>query len=172
MTSSKAALDRLERLGPSLQRAQLPALDDATDAARRAFLAAPGAPHKVAGKATTVRTRKLSASAMSTRWTGPAHLVDRPTKPHTIGPKGFVGTRGTGRKAQRGAALMSAFGLNARSNSGAVKLTDGSLRAVVHHPGTRGKNFFARGKQRAVPLAAKAYRDAIHREIGRTFKGG
>lgn len=69
------------------------------------------------------------------RYTGPAHLVLNPTKPHQILPRGLPGAR-------------------RRRRGGARALTiDGDLARRANHPGTSGKD---PGAKRAKTLAAKA----------------
>lgn len=146
-------------------------LKRAAQVARSEFLGAPGAPHRVAGRPTTVSARPQS-TGIAVRWNGPAHLVNNPTRAHDIQPRGFVGTRSVGRKAQRGAALLAAFGLNARSAQGALRLADGQMRTTVHHPGTRGKHFFEKGRDRAVPAATKEYRQAFRSDMAKVVQSG
>ena len=66
-------------------------------------------------------------SALVRIW-GPFHLVEGPTKPHDIRPRGKGRRRSTGKKA-------IAF--------------NGVVRASAHHPGTRGKNIFGAAKVKA-----------------------
>jgi hypothetical protein len=138
-----------------------------------AFLAAPGAPHMVAHRPTGVSVRRIQGGEKpvdSVRWNGPAHLVNNPTKAHDIFPRGYVGTRGTGKKAQRGAALLGAFGLDARSKKGGIRLADGEVRAHVHHPGTHGKHFFELGVLAGRPLAAAEMQKVVLAELGKSFR--
>lgn len=148
------------------------AIRAAGQTARSALLAAPGAPHKVAGRPTTVVVRNVSDDAVSARWVGPAHLVNNPTRAHEITPRGFVGTRSVGRKAQRGAALLSFFGVDARKAQGALKLSDGQFRSEVHHPGTHGKHFFEKGRDMAVPRASKTFAQEKTKQVGKAFTHG
>lgn len=69
------------------------------------------------------------------RYTGPAHLINNPTSPHVIEPRGRTRTAG------------------GRKRKGAQALTiGGNVRAYAHHPGTSGKAFY----QRSVPQVATA----------------
>lgn len=112
---------------------------------------------------------KQNATAL-VRYTGPAHLLNNPTKPHFITPKGVRGSR---RSRQERATLartsrpeFKGFG-SFTDKKGARALTIGSggePRAYAHHPGTSGLGFY----QRAVPIAARVapqvYRQAGFRE--------
>lgn len=86
--------------------------------------------------------------------TGPFHLVESDTKAHQIYRKGKrVKGRGSSRinKAQ---ALAEVFGGRGAYSGGSLKLTDGSYRKVVKHPGTKGKHIWEDSKKiirRAVP---------------------
>lgn len=95
-------------------------------------------------------------------YTGPAHLLNNPTRPHVIAARrlGLSRRRSTSRTARQrdvtlafGGSAAGLFGaLRAASSvtrSGAVRsggaaaLTIGSdLRAYARHPGTAGKGFF------------------------------
>jgi hypothetical protein len=104
------------------------------------------------------------------RYTGPAHLMNNPTKAHEIRPRMFVGTRGTKARAQKGAALMAAFGLDARSGAlgGGVVTVAGHPVNVIHHPGTKGLKFAEKAKALAAIECPKTYRrvgltDPLHK---------
>jgi hypothetical protein len=55
-------------------------------------------------------------------YTGPAHLVNNPTRPHRIEPR-----RARGSRSRRGSSAL---------------VINGSVRAWANHPGTAGKHFF------------------------------
>jgi hypothetical protein len=78
--------------------------------------------------------------------TGPAHLVDRDTKPHPIRP------RQRGRRQRR-----------------ALRLANGDFVAGAEHPGTRGKQFWEHSQpviKREVPkVIATAHRGALARQF-------
>lgn len=135
---------------------------------------APGAASTVAGKPIRVTVVAVGAETAMVKW-GPAGLVrilNDPTKAHDIFPRKFLGTRGTGKRAQKGAALMASLGLNARSGQGGVKLRDGSIRHSVHHPGTKGKHFVETGKAEAVPVVKDMYgRLALTEPLRSVFRG-
>lgn len=154
-----------------LQTSRSAAVFKAALVAKEAMLAVPGAPHTVAGRRTSVNVKRLSDRAAVAQWTGPAHLVDRDTQAHMIRPRAFVGTRGTGARAQRGAGLLALFGVDARSSGGLV-LPDGGIRTAVQHPGTHGKHFFDKGQVAARRVVPEVYRRSMHTELAKHFTGG
>lgn len=85
----------------------------------------------VAGAPVDVKVRKLPAEAGVSRVmvtaTGPLHLENNPTKPHSIAPKG---------------PHPLAFQVNGRT----------VFVNKVQHPGTRGKRTWQQGVDRALPL--------------------
>ena len=83
------------------------------------------------------------------RATGPLHLVERSTKAHTIGPR-----------ARR-----------ARSGRSAIRLPDGGFRRAVRHPGTRGREPFAKGIRKASPEAERALRGSMVDAVTRGLRG-
>lgn len=135
---------------------------------KEALLRAPGAPHTVAGRKAGVRF-DLRGDEAVVRWFGPVHLVNNPTAPHEIRPRAFAGTRSTGTRAQRGAGLLAAFGVDATQSRGAVRLADGNVRSRVSHPGTAGKQFFQKGKAVAQAQAFKAYSRSVHSALAEAF---
>ena len=70
---------------------------------------------------------------------GPFQLVERDTKPHTIGPR-RRGRRSSGKKAV-------AF--------------NGNVRRTVHHPGTHGKGIFAAAKKKAEATVPKIMAQSV-----------
>lgn len=82
-------------------------------------------------------------AAALVRMTGPAHLIERSTRPHTIEP----------RRRRRGGQ--------------ALRLADGSFAASVQHPGTRGKHPWEKGVERSLPLV----RESIRRSTLSTLRG-
>jgi hypothetical protein len=136
------------------------------------MLSAPGAPHHVAKRPVGVTVKKLGTRDVSVKWSPLARLVNDPTKPHTIERKAFVGTRGRGRRARKGAALLSVFGLDARNYGGPLAITGVGPRASAQHPGTRGKHFAEKGKRLAVPLATETYaQKAMTEPLRQVFRG-
>jgi len=61
------------------------------------------------------------------KYTGPAHLVNNPTRPHRIEPRRARGSR-------------------SRRRGSSVLVINGSVRAWANHPGTAGKHFFEKAK--------------------------
>lgn len=94
-------------------------------------------------------------------------ILNSKTKPHDIYPRSFVGTRGKGVRARRGAGLMAVFGLNAHSG-GAVAFGS-TVRAHVHHPGTRGKHFVEAAQKLAPKPAAVEMQKVVLKEFGKSF---
>ncbi len=70
------------------------------------------------------------------RYTGPAHLVNNPTKAHRIEP------RARRRPRRRGLTI------------------GGNVRAWANHPGTTGKGFFQKARTAAVATAPRVYAKA------------
>lgn len=135
---------KLGQVAAAIPKAQRVGVERAAFAAKKELLAAPGAPRFVRGVGrrgakTNVRydvkgTRNPTALV---RWTGPAHLVDQPTKAHPIGPR-----RRRGKKRR-------------------AVLVNGQPRAVVQHPGTKGKGFFEAGVKRAQVVAPKEFAEGV-----------
>ena len=71
-------------------------------------------------------------------YTGPAHLVNNPTKPHRIEPKRARGNRRRGRGSS-------------------VLVINGDVRMWANHPGTRGKNFYQKARAVAVQKLPNVY---------------
>lgn len=93
------------------------------------------------------------------RYTGPAHLLNNPTKPHAI-----VSKKNRGSRASR-SARTSGQGLR-----GAIAI--GNERYVfARHPGTKGLKFFQRAKPVAAKLSPQAYRRVgVQRPLAAIFK--
>lgn len=73
---------------------------------------------------------------------GPAQLIENDTAPHEIRPK----------KGGR-----------------ALKLADGNVRRIAHHPGTKGKQPFAKGVQRGMPEATAAFNATVMAALRKAF---
>lgn len=151
---------KINALGTATERRRRLAVEEGALAAKTIMLASAAAKglnpaSKLAGRKWNVRYDVKDIGARPTalvRYTGPFHLFDNPTAPHVIRPHRYKGTRGTGRRAQKGAAILSAFGLDV-FDGGALKV-GGSLWAYVNHPGTPGARSFPVAKaiaQRRVP---------------------
>ena len=76
------------------------------------------------------------------RYTGPAHLVNNPTRAHRIEPRR---PRGVRTRRRRGAQALT---------------IGGNLRAWANHPGTGGKRFYQRAKIVAHQTAPRVYAKA------------
>jgi hypothetical protein len=85
------------------------------------------------------------------RATGPWQLIEENTSPHTIGPK----RRGKGARSPRRCRRHSGIG----------------PRAVVHHPGTKGKHPWAKGVEKAEPLVAKEMSKTMANIATAAFRG-
>lgn len=113
---------------------------------------------KVSGKVTTRLNIAPDGRQAKVGYSGPVHLINNATKPHLIQPRKFVGTRGSGARAQKGAALLAAFGLDAHSTGrGGIAIPGVGVRRAAHHPGTKGKHFAEKAKVRAVRECPKEY---------------
>lgn len=164
---------KFEDAAKALPNAQHAAVTRCAEATKVAFLAAPGAPHKVAGKRASVGydvSDSPSGARAVVRWRGPVHLVNNPTKPHEIRPRAFKGTRGRGKRAQRAAGLLAAFGLDAREG-GTINIAGIGPRARAMHPGTPGKHFFQAGKATAEKIVPGIYKREATTTLAKTFKG-
>lgn len=167
--SPQEFVGKLNKASNAVNGAHKPAVQAGANAARDVLARAPGAPHTVAKKPVRVTARMFGNDAV-VRFQGPAHLVNNPTQAHDIYPRKFVGTRGTGRKAQRGAKLLGLFGVDAHARHGGVKLADGQVRSHVHHPGTHGKRFFQAGVPGAERAAIAAIRKQVVKEVAGAFR--
>ena len=83
------------------------------------------------------------------RMTGPAHLIENPTKPHTITTK-----KSRNRRGGKAKALKTPFG----------------PRASVNHPGTKGKKPWQKGIAVAKPMLGKVFQDEVGKSLRRTFR--
>lgn len=155
---------KIKSLATTTERRSRLAVEEGALAAKTIMLASAAAKglnpsSTLAGKKWNVRydVKGTTNPTALVRYTGPFHLFDNPTKAHEIRPHQFRGTRGKGRRAQKGAALLAAFGLDAR-DGGALKI-GGNFRPAVNHPGTPGARSFPAAKliaQRRVPRVMAA----------------
>jgi hypothetical protein len=76
------------------------------------------------------------------RATGPFHLIERGTKPHTITPK---------------------------KKGGAINIAGTGPRRFAKHPGTRGKHPWAKGVNRVLPLVPKVMAREQSASLNRYF---
>lgn len=104
-------------------------------------------------------------------YTGPAHLVNNPTKPHFIGAR-RLGSRRRLAGLSAGVGAVTAFGGTAqgmfgslldqrttrsgvqRQASRALKI-EGNFRPYAFHPGTPGKGFFQSAKPKVVAVVPR-----------------
>lgn len=96
-----------------------------------------------------VRYQRMGRDAFLVKMTGPAHLIERDTDPHTIGPK-----RSRQRKAK---GRRTAVALN------------GEFRAVVRHPGTRGQHPWEKGVKRSGQPVRKDFAKSVAGLLGEVF---
>lgn len=109
------------------------------------------------------------------RATGPAHLIERDTRAHTIIPKTVGRTQGSRTKGARLAAKQNLYdALFGGTVSGATKPlmlgNTGRFAYRVRHPGTRGKHPFEHGINRAAPVAQRVLATAATRSLAEVFK--
>lgn len=98
------------------------------------------------------------------RFVGPVHLVNNPTKPHMILPKGAARSRkargrlGTGIQLTKTMTGQDSLRRGALAGGGrmAVSTPDGP-RAYAHSPGTKGKDFWPGCLAAAKVTAPKSY---------------
>lgn len=85
-------------------------------------------------------------------YTGPAHLLNNPTRPHRIEPRR---PRGSATRRRRGASAL---------------VINGNVRAWANHPGTRGKRFFESAKAAAHQTAPRVFaRKGLTEPLRRNF---
>lgn len=173
MSTPEQVFGRLQRLPRELERARRDALASAGDKAKAIMSSVPGAPHRVAGRPVRVVSR-TKGDDLIVGWkpVGLVRIVNDNTKPHTIERRAFTGTRGRGRRAQRGAAILAAFGVDAHAYGGPLSIPGIGPRASAHHPGTHGKHFVERGKEQALPKAVATFHQKMVTEpVSRVFGG-
>lgn len=99
------------------------------------------------------------------RATGPFHLIERPTKKHTLT------TRAATRRVQAQAQTSAGKTVRAGASKGAKALSiNGAARASAKHPGTRGKHPFERATHTAAPKIAAATAAHLRGEFAATFR--
>ena len=93
------------------------------------------------------------------RYTGPAHLLNNPTRGHGIVSRKSGGSRRTRSRRESGVGTRGAI------------LVDGRPKAYARHPGTSGLGFFQRAKPVAAKVAPHEYRKAgVTEPMRRIFK--
>jgi hypothetical protein len=155
-TTPRQLAMKLERLAREIRDTRKP-LTAAAFAAKQAFIATtPG----VVGHRVPRRSRgrinvhyDIRGDVAIVRYTGPAHLVLNPTKPHRIEP----GRTRSGRRR--------------RGGKRALTINDGFAAYVPLHPGTGGKDPGARrAKAAAAVVVPKVYqRVGLHDPLRRVF---
>lgn len=91
----------------------------------------PADKRKTVGVRYNIKGKGTSTPSAIVGYTGPAHLINNPTRPHRIEPRRRPGVR----TRRRGASALT---------------IGGDVRAWANHPGTRGKRF----AQQAFPIVA------------------
>jgi hypothetical protein len=93
------------------------------------------------------------------RYTGPAHLLNNPSRPHGIVSRKSGGSRRSRSRRESGHGVRGAI------------LIGGQPKAYASHPGTRGLGFFQRAKPAAAKIAPATYRKAgVQEPLRRLFK--
>lgn len=163
-------LDKIDRVTREIG-SNRPAVQATALAAKTIFITEAAKKGVGRGVGKTVVSKRVSASydlkggeqdaKAIVRYTGPAHLVNNPTKAHVIRPRKFVGTRGSGARAMKGAALLSIFGVDAHSaGRGGIVLPGVGVRRFANHPGTRGLRFAQKAVTKCKDECPKVYKRA------------
>ena len=85
-------------------------------------------------------------------YTGPAHLINNPTRPHRIEPRR---PRGRATRRRRGAQALT---------------INGSVRAWANHPGTTGARFYEQARAAAIRTAPRVFaRKGLTEPLRRNF---
>jgi hypothetical protein len=157
-TSAGQLAGKLEHLAIEIGN-PTPAINVTALQAKQVFLAT-AASHKalgnVAGRRKAIGARyNLGRKGKANAWavvlyTGPAHLLNNPTKAHEILPRRRPGVR-TRRKGAK-----------------ALRFADDEFAASAHHPGTKGKHFFEEAKaivekQAPTTFAKAGLTEPLHR---------
>jgi hypothetical protein len=99
-----------------------------------------------------------NASAI-VRYTGPAHILNNPTRSHGIVSRKSGGSRRSRSRRESGVGTRGAI------------LVNGQPKAYARHPGTRGLGFFQRAKATSVKVVPHEYRKAgIQEPLRRIFR--
>ena len=105
------------------------------------------------GRAVGVRVR-MAGDTAEVLASGPMPLIDRPVPPHMI-----TSAYGRGRGAISGRRAV-------------INIPGIGFRASAQHPGTRGKNTWARGKRQALPVADREIDRETTRRLTQAFRSG
>jgi hypothetical protein len=129
-------------------------------AGKQIFLAAgagavgrkPAGKRKIIGARYDLVKDSAGRSTVVVTYTGPAHLINNPTKPHRIEPRRPRGSRS--RRKGRQALTIG-----------------GDLRAGADHPGTKGKNFYRKARAECVKVLPGVYgKSAITEPLRKVFR--
>jgi hypothetical protein len=175
-----------------MQRANIVGLERASLFAKEQFdeglrAAGSGRGQKVGGRKVAARYDLYESKGLSQiRYTGPVHLLYKPTKRHFIGAK-LLGTRGSMAKKSVGIGVQAAFGGSNRGAFGQLKKlgTRGKTRrgkqalvfsgsrgpkAYAFHPGTKGRNAWPIVKNRVARGAPDVWALAHRNSLFNAFK--
>jgi len=139
---------KLDRFGNDLNDVRLPLnatalhvknLFQASAASAGVLGRKPAGKRKLIGARYDYKAKGLGEGSVVVTYTGPAHLVNNPTRPHRIEPRR---PRGVRTRRRRGASVL---------------VINGSPRAWANHPGTSGKHFFEKARGVAVRTAPRVY---------------
>ena len=163
-TSIAQFTGKLDKLATEMANVQAP-LEATALRGKQIFLAAAASSGaigaKPAGKRKTIGARydaknrksaSLGEGQVVITYTGPAHLLNNPTRAHDILPRRRPGVRTRRRQAARALTI------------------NGDFRSIAHHPGTRGKHFYEKAKAICEKELPRVYsRKQLTEPLRRTF---
>lgn len=163
-TSVAQFTGKLDKLATEMANVQAP-LEATAFRGKQIFLAAaasagvlgakPAGKRKLIGARYDTKNRKsntLGEGQVVITYTGPAHLVNNPTRAHVILPRRRPGVRTRRKQAARALTI------------------NGDLRARANHPGTRGKHFYEKAKAICEKELPNVYaRKQLTEPLRRTF---
>jgi hypothetical protein len=92
-------------------------------------------------------------------YTGPVHIINNPTPPHAIYPRGA-------RVRDSGGAITS----RRRKGGGqGLRFPDGEVRLYANHPGTSGKHFFEHSQPQVERARSRIMKRTYNRALTRVF---
>lgn len=150
-SSPRELAAKLDKLGRDMANPKVPLeatalhikrLFEASAAKSGALGRKPKDKRKVIGARYDFNNRKsnsIGEGSVVITYTGPAHLLNNPTRPHRIEPRR---PRGVRTRRRRGAGAL---------------VINGSVRMWANHPGTRGKHFFEPAAAAAKATAPRVY---------------
>lgn len=105
------------------------------------------------------------------RATGPLHILESDTSPHTIMPTGVGRAKGRSKAARRAAKQSLYDALFGNTGYAGVKplSTPYGPKYRVNHPGTTGKRTWSRSLERAIPRVPEVYQRALAKHLRRYF---